>query len=1233
LTKVVPKDAAGFCVFVEGEPIEADFLPCTFEKFIKCIKEKMAWLAGVENVDNDLQLQFGHVLDDLTTAEEQPGYYGFCLDPKNTPVDTTPTICWGRIIAKHPDLVEASSKRFSERRAQEWMREADWLIQLILVALHISSGGAARGTELELLSFANSFARHRTLFVMDGSVCFVLAVPKSEQLAGGMKKPVPRKLEPSLGLLVLKYMVYLRSAHHVLSQACLINPAGTQENQEKKAKDLQETFWHHFLVHRGKRGTADWITLTFKTMLKRVMHMNMSFSSYRHYVQYVGSNYLLPLVLHKRSILAEFDDEELRQAWTRDECLVQMLILPVQHHLTLQSGHAIVTADLQYGVNPASHPACPWDLMKKFLHVSNVWHELLLSKSLKQELVLMLAAKDKSFGSANNSLLSYPWICSVDPFSGSYFTVKNAFAACQGSLDEHHGSDLCLEFALKAGFGVPKFKSPAQEAAVKAVLGIGVDIGGGGVDDVAAAGGRKAKSHNNNNNVLVVLPIGGGKSLVAFFPPVLDIFHYKATKGLTVVISPLISLRDSMIAKLLGDEKLPQPACVLWQDLLASPKLLVSFYQHHFVRTTVLFLFVTAEGAQTHQFQTFYKVMTGLDKISRVVVDEAHNVVCSSSYRDAYQNIAFLMQPDLLNDYDGGGGGVVVGRGEKESIAKKQKIEEGTLLTPKRIPCTLLSATIPVANGAFERKLFDTLGIPFRLLPTEMCRHEIEIVRADVVTRSELSLGVQIIDNAKSDSMEPLYAAVCCAVTNYLFPEDNTELRPGCQSHVLVYVHSLGACGELQKKLEECFAGVPILAETVKNFHGKLDAERKLEIGNWWFESNIAGGMPNSRFVAGKPPKILVATTAFGEGLDHPAVGLVIHCGLAYSIINLLQEIGRVARNSDFVKLGMALYLHHPGLYGNMLKNMEESAALREVGEGYVNTNGCCRWKMFGSAFDNDASKTCESIGCDVCCDMCWDANGEGRHWSQILLEQKTMEKQLQALRTAGNNGGGVGGDGGSEDFASFFAEEDAVVDANILNADPPATPIVAGAHNSFSLDQASIPMQENENVRLPLVDVEANLWDLIIEWRTWIANTVNGKNCWVCGSRGHKWERCDFWKARCFRCYQKGHMVEVCPIGKPTEPLHLICFSCYLPFNHCINIPGHHEKVKFPIISYGPGSACAEKILRPILTLNVLEFGNFDRDMQKFEMWYLEAERSWLDRFRLIMNIIARKFPLASIN
>lgn len=1214
LTKVVPKDAIGTCVFVQGEPIEADFLPSTFQDLIKCIKEKMAWLAGVDNVDTDLQLKFDHILDDLTTTVEQPCYYGFSFADSNVPADKSPTSCWERILGKHPNLLAQGKGSFSARDSLTWVKEADFLIQLLLVALHISGGGPARGTELEMLSFSNSVARQRSMFVINGSVCTVLSVPKSEQLAGGMKKPIPRKLEPSLGLLLLKYMVYLRSPHHLLSHACFVDPIGPQQgNKEKREEDLQRTFWHHFLVHRGKRGTADWITLTFRNILKKVMNTNMTFSAYRHYAQFVGSNYVMPLALWRRELLMGLDTDELRQAWGREECLVQMLILPVQHHLTLQGGHAIQTADQQYALNPISHPAMPWDLMKKFLHVSSVWHELLLSTSIMNELVLMQVAKGSSKGGGIAEPLLYPWICSVDPHSTVCFN-DNTSGPCKASIECHPLSEECLTFGLKAGFGVSSFKSPHQKLAVERVLGI--------FDDENVLGVEK-KVIKENPNVLVVLPTGGGKSLVAFFPPILEMMHYKATKGLTVVISPLISLRDSQIAKLLNDKRLPQPACVLWQELLGNPKLLVSFYHHHHVRTTVLFLFVTAEACQTEKFQTFYKVMTGLNRITRVVVDEAHNVVCSSSYRDAYKNIAFLLQPSLL--HGGGGGGDVSGggeaRGEKEAEQKKRKTAaagESVLVRPKqRIPCTLLSATIPVGGG-FEDNLFDTLGIPSTL----NLRHDVEVVRAPVVTRSELTLGVQEIGKG-TKSLDPLYDAVCCAVTNYLFPVHGiAKLREGCQSHILVYVHSLEACGKLQQKLEKCFAGVKILQGAVRSFNGKMETELKLEVGEWWFESGF--GTQSAKFLPGKPPKILVATTAFGEGLDHPAVGLVIHCGLAYSLINLLQEIGRAARSPEHVETGMALYLHHQSLYDSMVENSEEHAALQEVFDGFVKA-GLCRWEVFGSAFDKVHGKTCTTIRSNLVCDLCCPRGTQ--HWSEDLLNKTEMRSQLGILKNvdddAVNQGNGLL-DQGEVDWAAEYALLEGQDD---FAYEVPSTPLSAAGSGIGSSDVAATP-SSNPSIRVGNAqqrDPDKELYNCVMEWKNWVALNVVEQQCWVCGSKNHLWENCQFWYNKCCRCYQKGHFVGKCSFHKPTDPPNLICFSCYLPFGHCINIPGHGN-VKFPIDA--KKIVCAETILRPILMLGVFQFKEFDGKLDSFEKWYLDLNTTWIDRFQYIMRL-TEKFPM----
>jgi ATP-dependent DNA helicase RecQ len=67
-------------------------------------------------------------------------------------------------------------------------------------------------------------------------------------------------------------------------------------------------------------------------------------------------------------------------------------------------------------------------------------------------------------------------------------------------------------------------------------------------------------------------------------------------------------------------------------------------------------------------------------------------------------------------------------------------------------------------------------------------------------------------------------------------------------------------------------------------YHGKLSAEEKeLAFENWMTE---------------KTP-IMVATNAFGMGIDKQNVGVVIHLSLPNSIENYLQEAGRAGRNDE----------------------------------------------------------------------------------------------------------------------------------------------------------------------------------------------------------------------------------------------------------------------------------------------------------------------------------------------
>ncbi|CAL6310907.1 unnamed protein product [Bathycoccus prasinos] len=95
------------------------------------------------------------------------------------------------------------------------------------------------------------------------------------------------------------------------------------------------------------------------------------------------------------------------------------------------------------------------------------------------------------------------------------------------------------------------------------------------------------------------------------------------------------------------------------------------------------------------------------------------------------------------------------------------------------------------------------------------------------------------------------------------------------KNSAIVYVRSRRKAEELSKYL---------LKNGLKAtfYHGGIDQKAKSERLNLWLEDKV---------------KIIVATNAFGMGIDKPDVELVIHYQIPDSIENYFQEAGRVGRN------------------------------------------------------------------------------------------------------------------------------------------------------------------------------------------------------------------------------------------------------------------------------------------------------------------------------------------------
>ncbi|WP_299799419.1 RecQ family ATP-dependent DNA helicase [uncultured Maribacter sp.] len=117
-----------------------------------------------------------------------------------------------------------------------------------------------------------------------------------------------------------------------------------------------------------------------------------------------------------------------------------------------------------------------------------------------------------------------------------------------------------------------------------------------------------------------------------------------------------------------------------------------------------------------------------------------------------------------------------------------------------------------------------------------------------------------------------------------LLTEDkNGRLKQYCQQikhSAIVYVRSRRKAEELSRFL---------VKNNVKAtfYHGGVDQKMKTERLNLWLEDKV---------------QVMVATNAFGMGIDKPDVELVVHYQIPDSLENYFQEAGRAGRNGDFAK-------------------------------------------------------------------------------------------------------------------------------------------------------------------------------------------------------------------------------------------------------------------------------------------------------------------------------------------
>ncbi len=350
-------------------------------------------------------------------------------------------------------------------------------------------------------------------------------------------------------------------------------------------------------------------------------------------------------------------------------------------------------------------------------------------------------------------------------------------AYCNQALNIHKG--------LKTYFGFDSYRIYAgeqlQEDAVKAAV--------------------------DNKSLLAVFPTGGGKSITFQVPALMS---GVATKGLTVVISPLQSLMKDQVDNL---EKIGITDAVTINGLLDPIERGKSFERVEDGSASLLYI-----SPESLRSKTIERLLLGR-KIVRFVIDEAH---CFSSWGQDFR-VDYLYIGDFI-----------------KQIQEKKNLEE-------TIPISCFTATA-------KRKVIEDICAYFK----EKLSLDLEIFSSSA---ARTNLQYKVFE--KGDEEEK-YNSV-----RDLIEEKNCP--------TIIYVSRTKRAYSLAERLSKD-------GFNAKPYHGKMDVKEKTA--------------NQDAFITGEVP-IMVATSAFGMGVDKKDIGMVIHYDISDSLENYIQEAGRAGRDEN----------------------------------------------------------------------------------------------------------------------------------------------------------------------------------------------------------------------------------------------------------------------------------------------------------------------------------------------
>ncbi|KAF8424885.1 P-loop containing nucleoside triphosphate hydrolase protein [Tirmania nivea] len=388
----------------------------------------------------------------------------------------------------------------------------------------------------------------------------------------------------------------------------------------------------------------------------------------------------------------------------------------------------------------------------------------------------------------------------------------------------------------------------------------------------------------SGKDVFVLMPTGGGKSLIYQLP---SMIHSGKTRGVTVVVSPLLSLMQDQVDHL---AELGIMAINVNGDCTpAQKKMVFEQLRSDNVEDVIQLLYITPEMlAKNEAMVNALARLNDRGKLARLVVDEAHCVSqWGHDFRPDYKTIGTL----------------------------RDKLP--------RLPLMALTAT------ATKEVRADVI-------------HNLKMQGCETFTQSFNRPNLTYI-------VRPKVKGLVDEITNIIQKDypDKTGI---------IYCLSKVSCEQVAEKLRE-------VRINARHYHAGMTPPERIKIQKDWQARKI---------------KVIVATIAFGMGIDKADVRFVIHHTLPKSLEGYYQETGRAGRDGKIsgcylfysYKDTQSLYRMINDGEGDWQQKQRQRAMLRNVVQYCENKHDCRRKQVlayFNEIFsEEDCNGTCDNCSSGI---------------------------------------------------------------------------------------------------------------------------------------------------------------------------------------------------------------------------------------------------------------------------